>query len=167
MTLTAENAFRFYYWFEPNYFRNHATDLREIFRIGSLMGVDDCCEIGLRSLSGPCHDNRFLFIQSTIFLVTVINVTYSKLCALSDDALDLRRCNTRGRPSTISVDHNNTSGNWHCTLHIYPTLACDGIRHKVQVLRWTQANQLPRQLTIIKGGEGDSRVGYSQALPCI
>jgi len=37
--LTAETAFGFYYWFEPNYFRKYANDVREIFRIGSLMGV--------------------------------------------------------------------------------------------------------------------------------
>jgi len=31
-----------------------------------------------------------------------------KLCAFSHDALDRRRCNTQGRPSTGLVDHTNT-----------------------------------------------------------
>jgi len=30
------------------------------------------------------------------------------------DAIDRRRCNTRGRPSTISVDHTNTPENGQC-----------------------------------------------------
>jgi len=56
----------------------------------------------------------------------------------------------------------------------HPQFACHstggGVRQKVQVLRWTQANQLTDQLTILKyltGGQGDSRSGYRQALPCI
>jgi len=49
-------------------------DLRETFRIGSLMGADDCSEIGLRSLNARCHSNQFLFIQSTQSFVTVTNV---------------------------------------------------------------------------------------------
>ena len=31
------------------------------------MGIDDCCEIGLRSFKGHCHGNQFLFVQSTHF----------------------------------------------------------------------------------------------------
>jgi len=53
MTLTSESASGFYYWFDANYFKKYVTDLPEIFRIGSLSGVDDCCEMGLRSLKGP------------------------------------------------------------------------------------------------------------------
>jgi len=67
MTLTAENASGFYCLFEPGYFRKYATDLRDIFTIGSLRGIDDCCEIELQSLKGRCHGNQFLFIQSTQF----------------------------------------------------------------------------------------------------
>ena len=67
--------------FEPNYFRKYATDLRKFLPIGSITGVDDCCEIGLWSLKGRCHDNQFLFIQSTQFFrhsdQCVINVVYS------------------------------------------------------------------------------------------
>jgi len=39
-----------------------------------------------------------------------------------------------------------------------------GGRQTNYLIPWTQANQLADQLT---GGEDDSRVGYSQALPCI
>ena len=67
--------------FEPYYFRKYATDLRKLLPIGSNTGVDDCCEIGLRSLKGRCHDNQFLFIQSTQFFrhgnQCVINVVHS------------------------------------------------------------------------------------------
>jgi len=49
---------------------------------------------------------------------------------------------------------------------IFLTLACDGILQEVQVLRWTHANQLTGQSTLT-GGEGDSRVDYSQALPWV
>jgi len=57
-----------YYWFEANYFRVYATNLCLIFRIGSLMGVDDGCVIGLRSHEGFCHGSHF-FVHSihTIF----------------------------------------------------------------------------------------------------
>jgi len=49
MTLTAETASGFYYWFDANYLRKYLTDLREVFRIGSLTAIDeeDCSEIGL------------------------------------------------------------------------------------------------------------------------
>ena len=56
------NCFRFILLLWGNYFRKYATDLRKLFRIGSLSGVDDCCEIELRSLEG--------FIRSTPFFVT-------------------------------------------------------------------------------------------------
>ena len=49
MTLTAETTSGFCYWFDANYFRKYLTDLREVFRIGSLTAIDeeDCSEIGL------------------------------------------------------------------------------------------------------------------------
>ena len=43
----------------------------------------------------------------------------------------------------------------------------EGVRQEVQVLRWTQADQLTGQLTIISRRLGDSRAGYRRALPCI
>jgi len=61
MTLTVETTSGFYYWFENSYFRKFAPDLREIFGIASVMGVDDCCKMWLRSLKGRCHGNRFFF----------------------------------------------------------------------------------------------------------
>ena len=52
MTRSAETASGFYYWFESNYFIKYETDRHSVFRIDSPEGVDDCCEIGLRSLKG-------------------------------------------------------------------------------------------------------------------
>jgi len=47
----------------------------------SVMGVDDCCEMGLRSLKGRCRGNQFLFIQSAMFFrrsnQCVINFVHS------------------------------------------------------------------------------------------
>jgi len=71
MTQTVETATIFYYRLKANYFRTNATDLREIFRISSVSGVDNCCEMGLRSLKGRCHGNHFLF-NPTLFFVTPI-----------------------------------------------------------------------------------------------
>ena len=69
------NCFRLYYLFEANYFRKYATNLRLIFRIGSLMSVDDRCEIGLRSLKGSRTATNFCFFSiHAIILVTVTNV---------------------------------------------------------------------------------------------
>jgi len=73
------------------------------------------------------------------------------------DAIDRRRCNTRGRPSTISVDHTNTPENGQCLREgtfplnislsdIFRTLTCDGIRQEVLMLRWTHENQFPHEL---------------------
>jgi len=42
-----------------------------------------------------------------------------------------------------------------------------GVRQKVQLLRWMQANQLTDQLTIINRQLGDCLTGYRQALLCI
>ena len=42
-----------------------------------------------------------------------------------------------------------------------------GRRQTNYPIRWTQANQLSNKLTIINMRWGDSRVGYSQAFPCI
>ena len=85
----------------------------------------------------------------------------NNFCAFNHDALGRRKRNTRGRPSTISVDNTSTprKGHWppgkrhllpeHFPSDISLTLECDGIRQEVQVLRWTQANQLTDQSTII------------------
>ena len=87
MTLTAETASGFYYWFNANiYFRKYATDLREICRIGSLSGIGDCCEMELRSLKGRCHGNQFLFVHFTFF--SSQRPVFNKLCVFSHDALD-------------------------------------------------------------------------------
>jgi len=63
MTLTVETASGIYYWFVANCLRKYATDLSEIFRIGSLSDVDDWREMGLRSLKGCCHDNQFFLFN--------------------------------------------------------------------------------------------------------
>jgi len=44
---SCRNCFRFYYWLEPSCFTKYATDLREIFRFGSFMGMDDCSAVKL------------------------------------------------------------------------------------------------------------------------
>ena len=61
MTLTAETASGFYYWFEPQLFQKvppPTVAQFSIFRIGCLTGVDDCCEIGLRSLTWLFYRNH-------------------------------------------------------------------------------------------------------------
>jgi len=73
----------------------------------------------------------------------------NKLCALSHDALDRRRCNGRGRSSTSFVDHANTPGNGHFPNgngHVPP-----GHFRDTRVRRDTTesaSNQLTDQLTI-------------------
>jgi len=42
------------------------TDLREIFRVGMRLSVDDCCEIGLRSLKRR-HGNQFVIQLAHFF----------------------------------------------------------------------------------------------------
>ena len=42
-----------------------------------------------------------------------------------------------------------------------------GRRQTNYLTRWTQANQLANQLTIINKRRGDKRMGYRQALPCV
>jgi len=44
-------------------YRKYSTDIRQIFRIGKLMGADGRCGIELRSLKGHCHGKQFLCIQ--------------------------------------------------------------------------------------------------------
>ena len=39
-------------FYEPNYLKIYATDLRPSFRIGSPIGVDDCCELINRRRGG-------------------------------------------------------------------------------------------------------------------
>jgi len=79
--------------FEPNYFRKYATDFCKLLPIGSITGVDNCRQIGLRSLKGRCHDNQFLFIQSTQFFSSQWPMCNER-CVFSHDALDRRRYNT-------------------------------------------------------------------------
>jgi len=70
MTLTAETASGFYYLLEANYFRKYVTDLREMSRIGRLSGVglDNCREMGLRSLKGRRRGSQFfLFNPHLVF----------------------------------------------------------------------------------------------------
>jgi len=69
MTLTAETASGFYYLLEANYFRKYVTDLREMSRIGRLSGVglDNCCEMGLRSLKGRRRGSQFFYSIHTLF----------------------------------------------------------------------------------------------------
>jgi len=93
MTLTAETASGFYYWFKPSYFRKYSTDLRQIFRFGQVMGTDDRCEMG-------CNHSRDIAMATNF-------------CAFNHDVLGRRKCNTRGRPSTISVDNTSTPRNGH------------------------------------------------------
>jgi len=97
----------FFHWFEANYFRKYATDLREIFRIDRLLGLDNCCEIGLRSLMGRCHGNKFSFIQSTQFFRQW--PMCNKLCALIHDALDRRHEVDRGDFCWQHNEHSYTA----------------------------------------------------------
>jgi len=67
------------------------------------------------ALDGRCHGNQFLFIESTHFFrhsdQCVSNFVHSATTRST-----LRRCNSRGWPSTRFVDHANTPGNWHFPL---------------------------------------------------
>ena len=140
------NCFRFYYSFEPNYFRNCATDLRPIFRIGRLRR--EWCEIGLHSFNGRCHGNHFFVIQSTHFCHSdqcVINFVHSATTR-STIAIVIHEVDRRPVLLVATLIHRGTD---IFPSYISPTLACDGIRQEVQVLRGTQVNQLTDQLTII------------------
>jgi len=56
----SQNCFRFvYYSFESDLLKKYATDFRRFFSAGRPTGVDDCYEIGLLSLKGRCHGNKF------------------------------------------------------------------------------------------------------------
>ena len=69
MTLTAETASEFYYWFEPSYFMKYVTDLRQFTTLLALFVYrDGCCEMWLRSLKGRCHGNRFSLLNLHNFL---------------------------------------------------------------------------------------------------
>ena len=70
----AENicsAFASYYIYffynsnQTNYLTIYLIDLRQIFRVGRTMTVDDQSEIVVRSLGGCCHGNQFLLALST------------------------------------------------------------------------------------------------------
>jgi len=69
------NCFRILLFLRANYLKTYATDLRPIFGIGSRAGVDDCCEIGLRTIKGRyTMANNFVYSIRAIFFVTVTNV---------------------------------------------------------------------------------------------
>jgi len=73
----------------------YVTDLCEVFRMDSLFGRDDCCEMGSRSLKGYCHGNQLCFTQSTQFFdKCVLKVVQSSTTV---DGLDGRKRNTRRR----------------------------------------------------------------------
>jgi len=48
------------YSFELDLLEKYSTDLRRSSPAGRPTGVDDCCEIWLRSVKGRCHVNNFL-----------------------------------------------------------------------------------------------------------
>jgi len=87
-TLTVDIASGFYHWFDDNYFRKYATNLREIFSIGSLSGVDDCCEMELRSLRDVATatnfcERRTLFLWKRTFLpldISTPNISLTLAC---------------------------------------------------------------------------------------
>ena len=119
---------------------SYVTDFHKIFRIGSLMGVGDCCEMGLRSLKGCCRGNQIFFTLSTKFFVTKWPM-YNELYVVVHDMRDL--------VSVIhEVDHNDFCWQHQHTMngHFTPwkrtfspsdissRLACDVIRQEVQML---------------------------------
>jgi len=131
MTVTVDTASGFNrLFFEPNYFRNYATDLRPIFRIVSCMGADNSCKIGLRSLKGRCHCNHFFTNSIYGFFrhsdVCVINFVHS--------------ATTRSRSTVDKFGwswHINTAchGKRISAFSIHGNrFACDRIRLEVQLL---------------------------------
>ena len=60
MTLRAKTASGLYYSFGSDLLKKYPTDLRRFFSpAGRPTGVDDSYEIGLLSLKGRCHGNKF------------------------------------------------------------------------------------------------------------
>ena len=167
MTLDEPNC-RNWFWFlllvRACYFRKYATDLREICRIASLMGINDCGEMKLRSLKGHYHGNWFSFIQSTQFFVTVTSV-WQTLCSHQ----------RRARRSKV-VDQDDFCWQHHYTMELDISLP---LRHFLDTrvwpdstrsanAAWTHANEITDESTIINRRQrGGGWVGYSQALPCI
>jgi len=151
MTLNGPNCWSasgFYHSFKSNYLKMYVTDLRSIFSIGSLTGVDDCCKIGLLSLKGRCHGNHFRLFSPHIFLHSDQCVIYFVHSATT-------------RPIVVGVMHEVDRWRVLLTTQIHRRLAvachgkrnsaliihriwfeCDGIRQEVRVLRWTQVNRL-------------------------
>jgi len=135
-------------------------ELRQIFRIGSHTGADDCCETGLRSLIGCCHGNHF-FIQSTEFFhhsdQCVINFVHSATTRLT--VVDvIHVVDRRGVLLTTPIHWRLAVAchrKWINAFSVHRIgFACDWIRQEVQVLRWMQAYQLTDQLTIINKWRG-------------
>ena len=51
---------------QTNYLNIYRTDLRQIYRVGRAVAVDDQSESSFfRSFKGPCHGNRSLLVLST------------------------------------------------------------------------------------------------------
>ena len=103
------NCFRILLFLRANYLKTYATDLRPIFGIGSRAGVDDCCEIGLRTIKGRYHGKQFcLFDPRDLFRHSDQCATNFVHSATTRPTVVGVQCNTRGRPSTSFVDHTNT-----------------------------------------------------------
>ena len=154
MTLNGPNCWSasgFYHSFKSNYLKMYVTDLRPIFSIGSLTGVDDCCKIGLRSLKGRCHGNHFRLFNPH----NPRNFLHSDQCVINF----VHSATTR--PVVVGVMHEVDRWRVLLTTQIHRRLAvachgkrnsaliihriwfeCDGIRQEVRVLRWTQVNRL-------------------------
>ena len=123
--------------------------------VRSLRGIDDCCEIELQSLKGRCHGNQFLFIQSTQFFrhsnQRVINFVHSattrSMVISVIHEVDRRAISVHRRMDVDPLGMDNSP------LRHFPD-TCDEIRQEVQVLRWTHANQLTDQSTIINRRRG-------------
>ena len=152
MTPTASG---FYYWFEPSYFRKYATDLRELFRIGSLVGIDDCCKTGLRSLKGRCHGNQFCLFNPHYDFFSPQWPMCNKLCVHSATT----------RSTVVSVTHEVNSRRVSLTtrpIHrdtdippqTFPRHSCATRYDKKCKCCTGHANQLIHQLTIINRRRG-------------
>ena len=95
--------------------------------------------------SDPCVIN---FVLSATTRSTVVGVMYKVDRRRFPLATPIRRETDTAPPGTNIPPLDISS------LDIFQTLACDGIRQEVQVLRWTQAHPLPHQLAIINRRRG-------------
>jgi len=163
MNLTAKTATGFYYWFQPSYFRKYATNHRNIFRIASLVGVDDCCEKGVATAQWTVTIGFSLIYPHNFFSPQwPINFVQSSMMHSADI-----RCNTRGQPRqfrlTTAVHHEwCPHGNGHFPLRHFLDTRTRRDTTRSANAAWTHANQLTDKST--GDGEVDSWVGYSQAV---